>query len=83
MVRLELPVEAVDISVIDDKVLLLVMDVNAITTLAIADLERQSAGERVTQTEPDFTFSMQDNAGLTELTPAWQTKEVEQVMASV
>lgn len=83
MVRLELPVEAVDMSVIDDELLLLVMGINTITTFAIAELERQSAGDGVTQPEPDFAFSMQDDAGLTELTPAWQTAEVEQVMAGV
>jgi hypothetical protein len=81
MVRLELPVEAADMFVIEDTILLLVMGVNAITTLAIADLERQSAGEGVTQPKPEITFSRQDNAGLIEMTPAWQTTEVEQVMA--
>jgi hypothetical protein len=83
MVRLELPVEAVDMSLIEDKTLILVMGVNAISTFAISDLERQSTGEDVTQLGSDFTLSKQDNAGLSEIARVWQTADVEQVMAGV
>lgn len=83
MMRLVLPIAAIDMAVIDNKVLLLVMGVNAITSIAIADIENQSNSHAVVQSEPDFTFSKQSDAGLFEMNPIWQTLEVEQEMACV
>ncbi len=83
MMRLERPIEAIDMSLIDNKVLLLVMGENSITSIDIAALGNQPVGQVFIRSEPDVRFNTQRDAGLVEMSPAWQSSEVEQDMACV
>lgn len=78
MMRLELPVDAVDMSLVDDEYLLLVMGVNAVTSLAIANIEGQLPGGQVNTSIPGFSSGGFEKTRLDEIAPEWQAEDVEQ-----
>lgn len=83
VMRMELPVEAADMSVIDGKWLALVMGSNAISVTEITDIEKQLPRTWLSQPHLDWRFNMKSENGLVEMSPVWKSKEVEQEMACV
>jgi hypothetical protein len=78
MVRLVLPIDAVDASLLDDQYLLLVMGVNAVTSLAIADIEGQLSGKPATDFMSSISSGSFEKTSLDDIDQDWQTEDVEQ-----
>ena len=79
MLRLVLPVDAIDMALVNDQYLLLVMGVNAVTRLAIGDIEDQLVGEPANGFNPGFTSGGVERTSLNDIAPVWQTEDIEQV----
>jgi hypothetical protein len=78
MTRLVLPIDAVDMSLLDDQYLLLVMGVNAVTCLAIADIEGQLANNSATEFRSGTGSGNFEKTSLDDIHQDWQTEDVEQ-----
>lgn len=77
---LVLPVEAVDMALIQDGRLLLVMGANAVMSLTLSGLERGSTEGFGSDSLVSLSEEMARRTGLEELKPRWQSAEYEQRM---
>jgi hypothetical protein len=78
MVRLVLPIDAIDMYLLDDQYLFLVMGVNAVTSLAITDIEGQLDGKCATEFRSGISSGSFEKTALDDIDQAWQTADVKQ-----
>lgn len=75
---LVLPVKAVSMSLIRDEHLLLVMGTNAVMSIMISDLERESVDDPEPHSFMPLSSEMAQQAKLESFSPRWQVSDVEQ-----
>lgn len=81
---LVIPMEAVDMTLIDGKYLMLVLAANGILNPSIADLERQPIDDDATALCSGFSNELSRRTTLEDLRPTWRSSDIEQgVMVAV
>jgi hypothetical protein len=78
MVRLVLHINAIDMCLIGEQHLLLVMGVNAITSLAIADIEGQLVGQSAIEFRTGNNSGRFEKTSLGGVDQSWQIDDIEQ-----
>ena len=74
IVRLVLPVNAIDMSLLDDQYLLLVMGGNAVMSLAITDIESQLPGKTATEFKSVISSGRFEKTSLDDVVKDWQPR---------
>jgi hypothetical protein len=77
---LVLPIQAVDMALIQEERLLLVMGSNAVMALAISDFEREPTEDLGSHSFADLSPEMARRTNLEELKPRWRSVDFEQRM---
>ncbi len=78
MTMLVMPIDAVDMALIDDQHLLLVMGMNAVTCLTMADMERQFASRSAAGFRLGGSSGRFEKTSLDDIHQDWRTEDVEQ-----
>ena len=78
MTMLVLPIDAIDMALIEDQYLLLVMGANAVTCLTLADIEDQSASKPATGFRRNGRSGSFEKTSLNDIHQDWRKEEVEQ-----
>jgi hypothetical protein len=77
---LVIPMEAVDMSLIDNEYLFLVLAVNGIASLKISDLEKQPFDQSGLDAESRLSIEMSQKTKMEDFVPRWERHDIQQGM---